>query len=271
MEVAKELNGTRFTVGPSAMYIDPETQKLREMDVIGSISFRAKTENLPMNSDYTLEMHVPIECKLNDEPWMLLAIEPDEHPIDWINFNVAPVCSYLGQRYFSFLRSKGVLQQSKLMQRYSQLCYGVATCFSKSDIAYKAVKGVTSCSISRATHVKNRHGNDQDEIWASGSLSVPVVVTTSKLFRSYLGSENEVVIDDIECGMLKLEAEQNPHSKDLQNAVLICTKESFADIVLELLELADILDQNFQEFAHDQAEGAYTSYIDFMDERDSEF
>jgi len=120
-----------------------------------------------------------------------------------------------------------------------RVAYGVTTAFtSGEDAAYKAIQASVRCALSYIEKVKIRG------IWRSAKIVVPVIVIDGLLFDSYLSENGEIVVNQIEEGVVLWQGIVSGHSGV---AVHIVTKQYLPNFVENAAGTATALLSDWKE------------------------
>ncbi|GAA2415700.1 hypothetical protein GCM10010191_27530 [Actinomadura vinacea] len=165
-------------------YIDPNTDKEREIDIMGYFD------------DEPLSVHLVFECKHSgDKPWILFSTDQTyTDPQSLLRAVPATIeARKMLRRGFTRIIRKSI----ELLKPPERLGFNLVKAYSgNQDAAFHAVYGVTNAAIGSARL--------EDEDLATGSTAfIPVTVVDAPLFQCYLpqGSE-DLVIERIEHGLL---------------------------------------------------------------------
>lgn len=180
MRVARAVRRAGEGVTQSRTFIDPETGKLREIDVV------AYLDRPPAPA-----IHLVIECKASAKPWVVFASEPPLLPR--ATFMTVPATTEVSP-FLSDIAGHQVLSKKAIFNGDGLCGYMATVGFSEpnagSDQAYSALQGVTSAATSLAKAVGN-HGHSV--------IFPPVAVTSGPLFMCYLLDDvDEPVLEEVE-------------------------------------------------------------------------
>lgn len=185
MRVAKELTNFGFESYQSHYYTDPETEKQREIDVIGNC--RAS------NGTNIVNFQLIIECKNNqDKPWVAFSNLENELSRN-VYINQRPACR-IGVKYLDYISKIQGLDTSELFRQPSRLAYNVTQAFeSNSDKVYSALMSVVNAIKYRRERVNSETTfNNLCEIY------FPIIVVGGKLFDCFLDENNENCVTEVE-------------------------------------------------------------------------
>ena len=191
MEVAETFKNAGFDVSQSDYYPDPETNILREIDVIARMGI------LVSNNIFT-DISYMIECKsTNKKPWIIFTSE-NTYPYDPI---IEPDY-YMGTNIAKDLLVTLAIDEklNKLTPCYHEQerhGYGLVQSFSSgTDMAYKAIMGAAKSSISIIQK------NNKPKFGRRCEIIFPLVVIEGRLFESFIGHSSELEINEIPFGHL---------------------------------------------------------------------
>ncbi len=179
MRVAKELTKAGFESYQSHYYTDPETEKQREIDVIGNCR--------SSNGTNIVNFQLIIECKNNqDKPW--IAFSSLENEISRSSYiNQRPACR-IGAKYLDYISKIKDLKTAELFNQPSTLAYNVTQAFeSNSDKVYSALMSLVNAIKYRREKINTDTAfNNLCEIY------FPIIVIGGKLFDCFLNENNEI-------------------------------------------------------------------------------
>lgn len=179
MRTASAFRKAGFEVRQSSCYIDPETSKPREIDVL------AKDPDLLG----VVNIAFAVECKSSTKPWVLLC-SPDT------------LSGY--NRLFAFASTSENARRvmadriSKLMDRFEWLRkdgltgYSARQAFSDVDVAYAAAIGVT-----KACNALLRQAPLPKDILV---FAFPIIVIDGPLIRCSLSENGETTLEEVDEG-----------------------------------------------------------------------
>ena len=177
MKVASEFQKSGFDIQQSFYYMDPDTNKFREIDVIA-------TKGLYTGKVFA-HIRFIIECKTSKrKPWVVFTRKNkiiDYEYYDWY------CTSKMGWDYVLHASIEGLFDGIETtFHKRATIGYGITQAFTTGeDITYKALNTVRNCAIAYAK-CANNHKLDMVEI------IVPVVVFEGELFEAHL-DKNEVL------------------------------------------------------------------------------
>ncbi|MEP7318171.1 MAG: hypothetical protein ABI921_05510 [Panacibacter sp.] len=185
MRVAKELTNFGFESYQSHYYTDPETEKQREIDVIGNCR--------SSNGTNIVNFQLIIECKNNqDKPW--IAFSGFKSEISSSSYiSQRPACR-IGVRYLEHISKIQYLETDELFKQPSSLAYNVTQAFeSNSDKVYSALMSVVNA-------IKYRRERVNSETTFSNLCEIyfPIIVIGGKLFDCFLNENNENCVIEVE-------------------------------------------------------------------------
>ena len=246
MAVAQSLVQQQFDVITSEYYVDPNTEKMREIDVVAT---RAKYVD-----QNALWITWVIECKsAKKHPWVLfspteLVIEPEEQL-------TARPTSALANDVFRHLNKATVKKNAyEIFMPPAPLGSNLVPSHSKSqaennnaDAAYAAL-----CSCVTAANYRIQRANESLNSFASnamiGEITFPTIVIDGKLIHAYLTDKGELELAEIESGTVVWRNQEFGIPRTLVN---IYTLSHFKNKVLELKNHADqFLDKAYPQISH---------------------
>jgi hypothetical protein len=186
MRIAAEWEKADFAVSQGVYYIDPESDKARETDIIAS------KENV--SSDAWLRFFCIVECKSSHDPRVMfprrgLPLEPAAR-IRHL------AVSRLSSPYLSRIARRSDIAALPIFAETRRPAYGmVRTNSEKQDDAYAAVM-----TVSKATSVVLGQVSSESE--DSFELLWPLIVTEAPLFEAQLSATGDINVEQIERGTL---------------------------------------------------------------------
>jgi hypothetical protein len=200
MFVAKEFRKAGFEVYQSSMYIDQETGKNRELDVIayyprvlGEIHFNFK---------------VIIECKYAKNPWILFSGE--NKGFEDLKIDSFYCCNYAGSEMLNRLTLEDNFNEKTWFKLNLKLGYGLTEAIystrekEKVQTTYKAITTLINS-------LKHERAKDNAYTQKTFDVFVPVIVMQGKLFECYLNESNEVEVNEINEGQLLYKSNVYPN------------------------------------------------------------
>jgi hypothetical protein len=228
MEVAATFRKADFVVIQSEFYIDPESDKLREIDVRAFWTSDRKRGGLWVNVD----LACCIECKLSgNKPWVLFTSEI----LPTWNSHVF-ISTKAGKEFLS--KPGYFLDQisSSSLIRNKPMGHGIAQAFSKGvDIPYLAVQSAVKASVASASQI-TCSGLDVTSKTFDLDVAIPIIVVDSLLFEAKLDANSNIKIDEIESGILFWEG-----TKDSRCLVHIFSKSGLPGLPAQVINFGETL------------------------------
>lgn len=187
MEIAKCLQAANFGVMQSEYFEDEDSGKWRETDVIAYEQFLSET------TSSTAVFSLVVECKGdNSKPWVLFSSEQN-YPEGLGVMRRAT--NEDGAAALRSLSLKTEVKDSYLFKIPERTGYGIAIGLgdSNDDKAYAALNSVCKAALAQVKHLSSR--GITPFVW-------PIIVVNANLFESYLDSDGELQVDEIEKGLL---------------------------------------------------------------------
>lgn len=245
MQVAQAFSSVGFEVAISQYYFDPNSDKLREIDVVASIS--REFENISIAVD------VLIECKYASQPWIVFTSQKKLGPYSYFSrvlrgkYDVFRWKSYptlqarLISKILSSLGPDRIKEYAPFLVPES-VGYRVTESLRTdgNDPAYSALLQVTN-SV-QAHDIKGEEiyrrmiddieGQDYsagnyDDLYISSSISIPIIFIRGKLFECYLSADGEINLEEVK------ESVVMQSSKDIIDTSINNSVEGFIRIVTE--------------------------------------
>lgn len=191
MVVAESFRRAGFDVSQSDYYHDPESNTLREIDIIAK-------KSILVGEDIFTDVSYVIECKsTNEKPWILFTSEnmrpydPIIEPNYYMGTNIAE----------DILLNLGIDEKlNKLTPCYHEQKrhgYGLIQSFSNGpDMAFKAIMSVANSAISIIQK------NNKPKFGKQCKLIFPLIVIKGRLFESYIQNSSDTAINEITFGHL---------------------------------------------------------------------
>lgn len=183
MKVAAAFRHAGFEVRQSSHYMDPETGKGREIDVLATDpDFRG-----------VVEIHFAIECKSSKKTWVLLA---SEHTLEKYNrfFAFGRLTKETIAAFADRLYETEFLDHLPWLRKDGITGYSFRQAFAeKPDLAYSA-------AISAAKACEYLVQSPEDRYVAPFILAFPVIVIDAPLIQCWLASDGQLQLQDVDQG-----------------------------------------------------------------------
>jgi len=179
MRTASAFRAAGFDVRQSSHYVDPETGKSREVDVIA----------LDPDVVGIINISFIVECKSSNKPWVLLC-SPDT--LDGYNRIFAfSVVSDKARKALAGRMSQ-LLDRIPWLRKSGLIGYSVRQALSDADIAYAAaVSAAKACDVLT-------HGVASS--YKPYAFAFPVIVIGGPLIRCSLAENGDVQLEEVEEG-----------------------------------------------------------------------
>lgn len=252
MRVAKKFQENGFQVSQFEHFVDQESHSVRPVDVVVSL---AKDIG---NSRVVIKLYIECKYSAKDKPWVIVVtsdkfdkysffsrILKGQHPSSWSKIEtlqgrvtariVQALDSNLSLDIFS-IRNPGYVVAESLTNQKDH-AYEAIIQISKSVEAHDIDTEETyKQSLQVFDDVDNdpSHSRPPSDIGLFFSIAIPVVVINGQLFESYLGSNNEVEVSEIQSGMVFVpyrRRESNLHSQVILSPVTVVTEKYLDDYV----------------------------------------
>lgn len=193
MTVARAFQDADFTVRQSINYVDPDTEKTREMDVSASITSRV--------GEYRLTMEFLISCKATSKPWIVFT-SPTTNVFMGVFRRKASDAGRL--LLLNFL--DGESPALEFFQYPSRVGYSATEALrsSDNDAAYGALCGLAQALEGLLKNFKplydyksDGHG-DFTKLTRSLLILVGVVIVDHPVFECYLDENDKLVLEEID-------------------------------------------------------------------------
>lgn len=193
MKVASKLRDTNFLVQQSVHYIDSQTLKSREIDVIC-------THDEPIGM---ARIHYVIECKSAKKPWILFT---SKHAV----YNRLLALALTSERARSVLvkHLRELKTSLPWFSKEGRIGYSLAQAFTDGiDTPYEAIVSALKASLFL------RHENENRKTFTPPFFfAFPAVVTSSPLFECYLDEDGTMKVQEIQEGFLFFDCEFEDYS-----------------------------------------------------------
>jgi hypothetical protein len=183
MRTASAFRAAGFEVRQSSHYIDPETGKAREIDV------------LAIHPDFwgVVNIRFIVECKSSKHPWVLL------NSPDTLAYNRLFAFAAMSQKARHVL-AEGVLLERMLakfpwFRKDGLTAYSMRQAFSDNDVAYAGAIGVAKACES---FVGEHEG--KDDKFKFLDFGFPVIVIDAPLIRCLLAERGEIQLKEVDEG-----------------------------------------------------------------------
>jgi len=215
MRVAQILKQTGFEVSHFENYIDPESNDLREIDIVASIKHQT--------DEFSVSAVLFIECKYLRHPWVIFTSPRHSSPYAYFsrilneNYTVHKWKDYesiQGRLLAKVLRSLGRENTTRFdfFTMPSNVGYAITESLRgnprANDNAFIATMQVSKCieahdiemeaNFQRTTEEYQEHlyglTTGRDKLSLFCSIAFPIIVAQGKLFECCLNSNNEIAI-----------------------------------------------------------------------------
>lgn len=179
MKTASEFRKGGFWVRQSGHYLDTETGKSREIDVIAS----------DWDIASNIQIDFVIECKSSKKPWVLLT---SKHTTE--NYNRLWAFGVLTEKTLKVIaqRSSEFIDRFSWMRK-TQVGYNFRQVFGNNqDVAFSA-----AINVAKACEYQMR---PQDQFPAVFGVAFPIIVIDTELFQCSLQENGEILVEEIIMG-----------------------------------------------------------------------
>ena len=183
MRVASALRRSEFWVRQSTHYIDPETGKSREIDVIA-------TEAEPLGM---AEIHFVVECKATSKPWVLFT---SPHTLNNFNHLFALGISSDGARGTLAQKIEALAAELPWFRKDGRVGYNLTEAFTTGgDNAYSAAIGAVKACMFLLQSTERSHTPPL-------IFTFPAIVIQSPLVECFLDESGKMSVAEIDQGWL---------------------------------------------------------------------
>jgi hypothetical protein len=264
MRVAQIFQEAGFDVSQFETYLDPESNDLREVDVVASV-------NRQVGDRVVVFVTFFIECKYLSKPWVVFISPRRLSPFFYFSrilrenhnvqeWKVQP--SLQGRLLAKILSSLGRKRTSSfaLFSVPRNAGCGVREALSRGkDRAYEATTQVSKCveahdigverDFQRALEGYEERLYEREfgrgELHLSCSIAFPIIVGKGKLFECYLDSNNEMVVSEVNESVVlvssKSYSEKSVVSPSFTSVVRIVTEDHVHSFAEEAFQAASFL------------------------------
>ena len=215
MRTASAFRTAGFQVRQSSYYVDSETGKAREIDV------------LAIHPDIygVIDIQFIVECKSSSKPWVLIC-----SPHTLVGYNRLFALAALSRTARHALSDRESLTRLGKLPWYRKeglIGYSLRQAFSDVDIAYAAAIGTTKAC---ADFVGKTKGSRE-----SLAFAFPVVVIDGPLIRCFLAENGDVQLEEVEEGEFLFSGHE------LGACIRVVTAARLSAFALEAKSVADEL------------------------------
>jgi hypothetical protein len=230
-------------VNQSDYYIDSDTGKLREVDVLASTYGYGANDAL----EFELEVNFCIQCKLSkDKPWIVFS--PKRQGSGFLS----PILSESSEAYWQYVCRKvapvkGRFVLSTMIE--GPVCYGVTMAFtSGKDVAYEAIMGAVKAAVWKAIQADDISSPGKSIF---GTVNFPVVVFDGRLFRCWLDDSDEVAVLETDSAVLYQPFRLTSQTRWI--TIQIFTRKMVDGLVKDALTLGNTLSENITDWLAEAA------------------
>jgi hypothetical protein len=218
MQAAAAFKSAGFEVRQSSMYVDPETSKGREIDVIA----------VRPDLNGVINIAWILECKAHSNPWIVLCSNDT-----YSNFSQLHAFAEMSDRAFSFFAREwddGAPASQKYFRRPTRGGYGFRQVFAKdNDPAYGA-----AVTVVKACHdFAHRY---EDSAAPFLQIAFPLIVVGSPLFECWLDEHGRLDLREVQASEFLISAHI---SESVTCAVRIVTQDYLPKFAKEAFDIAE--------------------------------
>lgn len=238
MYVAKAFGDANYQLTQSHIYLDPETQKPREIDLV-TYKNRQRSRDKSASGEHeeiegaTITVGCCVECKLSKQkPWVLFM---SDSPFAGA-FDFYPITTEIGS---SFLRQvthiPGIPKVYALNNLYQACGYGVTQAFTTgTDVPYQAIMSAIKSTVARVEEEYIIHPLYGQAI----PIYFPVVVIDGQLLECALDDEGNAKIQEVDSGAVWWNV---PIGQTSSCAIQIFTKPALGKLISWLDRVGEAL------------------------------
>lgn len=220
-----ELDKFDFRVTSSEIYQDLENKIFRELDLFATRSWDI--------NDYSinLDIHLLIECKKSEKPFILLQNKSNKHE----NLSLGEIYGSDDSISLIFLTgSPKVIETPNKFETGFKLIQGFST---SDETIHKAVNTLLK-SFNHFIIKEKEYENDYYKKENVHSIGIPVLIVDAPLFAMQMNEESEIEIKEIKTAILK----QRSHLSRFENdsfPIPILTKDKISEIINSVEKFGD--------------------------------
>jgi len=215
MRTAAAFRAAGFHVRQSSIYVDADTGKSREIDVLA-----IDPDNLGV-----LDIRFIVECKSTKKPWVLLC-----SPDTTVGYNRISAFAAVSKKVRDVFinRLGGFLEKFSWLRKDGLIGYSVRQALSEADIAYAA-------AATLAGVCKNFVSGSDGKYASVLCFGFPVIVIDGPLIRCWLAESGEVQLEEVDHGEFLF------FLGDFGTCIRVVTAGCLAAFTLEAKQVADQL------------------------------
>jgi hypothetical protein len=228
MRVAAAFRQTDLWTRQSTHYIDSETGKSREIDVIGT-----QAEPLGM-----AEIHFVTECKAATKPWVLFT---SPHTLD--NFNRLFALGIFSEEAGAALSAKiqDLPQSLVWFKKNGRIGYNLTEAFSnRADVAYGAANAVVKACLFLLRGNNRLHKPPL-------IFTFPAIIIEAPLYECFLGDDGQLNVAEIDQGWLFVDT-QTP--RPVSTCIRVIPLAALRGFATEIRDMTDSLQTLIADDVH---------------------
>jgi len=208
MSVARSFQETGYHVTQSEYYLDSDTGKAREIDLVARLEFPVEGEGKGIC------VTLVVECKVAPKPWVVFSSGQQVYPLSLFDALVSPAGEILlsNQEEFGDLSTRGIICGPNCV------AYGATVALraknDEQDQAYRACTTVAKAAMSY--HGKEPlWGHSNVTEWAT--LTLPVIIIDGSMFTARLDESGDLEVEAVDRSRLVL---KNPELGNSAPAII---------------------------------------------------
>lgn len=245
MRTAAEFKKAGFYVHQAGLYVDPETQKNREIDV----------EAIVANFEGLVQVRFIVECKTTTKPWVLLCSE-DNSITGYARHDVFSAMSKLAHKSLYDRRRDWDRIAKKvpwLYKEFDLVGYALKQTHSDKDTGYAAAMSVAKACAARVNEGRALNEDRPQQV----GFGFPVIVTTAPLVKCWLQDDGHLQLKEVNQGeFLFLEG-------GFTFCIRVVTAPHLPAFALEAKSIADELRKEFRPEAEQWLEEYGAKFHEF--------
>jgi hypothetical protein len=245
MKVSQTFQKEGFSVNSSVYLEDVTTHKSREIDVIAY-------KGTLINKHIIFDIKFIIECKYSiQSPWIMFRSNSDKTNVEKYDAMFRNATE-MGRIALLEIENTESEKENYLFKIPNNLFYGIRCVSKKSNIAneterndipYQALMQVCNGVASSKKYIDDHYNKN---FISQIDIFFPLIIVNGLLYECYLGEDSEMVVNEIEQGIIKLE---QPNLSDEKFYVRVISSHAMNKIIHKLyqscVELLNNIDDKF--------------------------
>jgi hypothetical protein len=235
MKVASAFRAAGFEVTQAGHYIDPETGKSREIDIVA----------IAPDIIGITRIYFVLECKSSKKPWILFTSPEGHHRVFSYALASESARNVIHERFFKpevsstelFEGKAPIYDRLKWMRKDKQIGYAARQAHSDTDAAYAALLA----AIKAGNYILESQQRPKGDRF---TFVFPVVVIDAPLLRCHLDDTDQVRLEEIEEGEVYFSITRPDY---IGTCIRIVTTSRLTQFALDARNESERLRLEFQE------------------------